>query len=167
MPVTTYNPQAMNKHNLKSVFALALAFFLNHSVYASGASVSNAWIAEAPPVSKVMAAYMTISNDSAETVTVLSAESADFGKIEFHQTVNEDGIARMKHQPSLVIPANASLSLEPGGYHMMLFRPARTLRAGDSSSMLLKTSSGKSLTVDIMVKKAAMEASHEHHHHHH
>ena len=92
-----------------------------------------AWIAEAPPVSKVLAAYMEIINSSDKTVIINSMESDDFTKIEFHRTINENDIAKMQHQESLSIPASGSLKLEPGSYHLMLFNPVKELRAGDST----------------------------------
>ena len=155
----------MKTYFLKSAFILTLAL-LTTTVYATQANINNAWIAEAPPVSKVMAAYMVIKNPGTEALQILDAESTDFGKIEFHRTVHENGMARMNRQPSLVVPANGELTLEPGGYHMMLFRPARTLRAGDTSKLNFTLKNGEKMQVEAVVKKAAMEESHEHHHHH-
>jgi copper(I)-binding protein len=126
----------------------------------------DAWIAEAPPVSKVLAAYMVIKNTGDEDMKVISAQSDDFGSIEFHRTVDADGMASMQHQPFLAIPAGDSLVLEPGGYHMMLFKPARKLRAGDESGFQFKLENGKLVNVKARVKKASAEDMHQHHHHH-
>lgn len=156
----------MNIYNIKSALMLTLSLLIPTTGFATSTSIVNAWIAEAPPVSKVMAAYMTFNNTGAEAVHVVEATSTDFGKIEFHRTMHENGIASMRRQPELVIPAQGELALKPGGYHMMLFRPARTLRAGDSSMMTFKLKDGSEIQTEVMVKKAAMEESHEHHHHH-
>lgn len=124
----------------------------------------NVWIAEAPPVSKVLAAYMTINNTGEKNQKLVSAESNDFGSIEFHRTIDKEGMASMQHQPYLVIPAGGKLILEPGDYHMMLFNPNRKLRAGDKSSFRFELDTGDTIVTTAVVKKASSEDSHHHHH---
>lgn len=126
----------------------------------------NVWIAEAPPVSKVLAAYMTIKNPTNRDQKLVSAESTDFSSIEFHRTVYKDGMASMKPQQYLMVPASNELVLKPGDYHMMLFNPARKLSAGDESAILLKLENGNTIEVTAAVKKSSAEDSHDHHHHH-
>lgn len=123
------------------------------------------WIAEAPPVSKVLAAYMTINNTGDTDQKLVSAKSADFSSIEFHRTVDKKGMASMQHQDYLMVPAGSSLILKPGDYHMMLFNPARKLRAGDKSSFQFQLDDGSSIDTTAIVKKAGAEDSHQHHHH--
>ena len=125
----------------------------------------NVWIAEAPPVSKVMAAYMTINNPVDKDQKLVSASSDDFSSVEFHRTVYKDGMASMKHQQYLVVPANGTLVLKPGDYHMMLFNPGRKLSAGDESAIQLKLENGNTIKVPAVVKKSSAEDSHHHHHH--
>ena len=94
--------------------------------------IEDAWIAEAPPVSKVMVAYMTMVNTGTKTIDIIDAESDTFSSIEFHETVYEDGMARMISHDSLSIPAGGQLVLKRGGPHFMLFNPAKHLLAGDT-----------------------------------
>jgi copper(I)-binding protein len=125
----------------------------------------NVWIAEAPPVSKVQAAYMDIKNTGDKDRKLVSAKSDDFGAIEFHRTIEKNGMASMQRQPYLLIPAGGTLTLKPGDYHMMLFRPARKLRAGDEASIQFQLADDSGITVTAVVKKASAEDSHQHHHH--
>lgn len=124
----------------------------------------NVWIAEAPPVSKVLAAYMTINNTGNKDQKLVSAESDDFGSIEFHRTIDKKGMASMQHQPYLMVPAGGKLILEPGDYHMMLFNPSRKLRAGDESSFKFELDDGNTISTTAIVKKASTKDSHHHHH---
>lgn len=149
---------------LLSIFLLAI--FAGKTAQAEPALVfENVWIAEAPPVSKVLAAYMNIRNTGDEDQKLVSARSDDFGSVEFHRTVEKNGMASMQHQQFLSIPAGGSLTLEPGSYHMMLFNPVRKLRAGDESSFQFQLESGNSINATAVVKKASAEDSHQHHHH--
>jgi len=124
----------------------------------------NVWIAEAPPVSKVLAGYMNIRNTSDKDLKLVSAQSDDFGSVEFHRTIEKDGRASMQHQLSLLIPAGGSLIFKPGNYHMMLFKPARKLRAGDESIFRFQLENGDSINATAIVKKFSAENSHQQHH---
>ena len=120
-------------------------------------TVSDPWIAEAPPVARVMAAYMTISNNSSKPVQLLSAASSDFNKIELHQTTMHGGMAHMMAHATLPIGEGSRAVLQPGGYHLMLIHPVRPLKAGDHVDLELRFDSGETLTVTTPVRKKAME----------
>ena len=129
-----------------------------------GLEIDDAWIAEAPPVSKVMAAYMEIENETREERAATSMQCSEFERTEFHRTIEEDGIARMQHQPVLRIAAGSELELKPGSYHVMLFNPARPMAAGDSTRCSMTFDDGTSISFELDVKKTAIE-DHSHHHH--
>jgi copper(I)-binding protein len=113
----------------------------------------NAWIAEAPPVSKVMVAYMTIKNQGPADIKIINASSETFSSIEFHETIHEEGMASMVRHESLSISANNQLDLKRGGPHLMLFNPVRPLKAGDTVNITFQTGNNMTKTVPVVVKK--------------
>lgn len=119
-------------------------------------TIENPWIAEAPPVSNVMAAYLTIKNSGQETITVTRAESDLYSSIEFHETKHEDGLARMVRHPNLSIPANGKLVLKRGGKHLMLFNPTKRLKEGDQVTIELFNDNILLKTISVPVKKAQL-----------
>ena len=119
-----------------------------------GLVIQDAWIAEAPPVSKVMVAYMTVKNTGPKAIEIIRAESDIYSSIEFHETVHEDGMARMIRHDSLNISANSRLELKRGGPHLMLFNPVKVLKAGDTVKIKLTTKDNRSKTISVAVKKA-------------
>jgi hypothetical protein len=125
--------------------------------------IDDAWIAEAPPVSKVMAAYMEIENETGQDRQAVSMQCREFERAEFHRTVEKDGMARMEHQQVLNIPAGSELELEPGGYHIMLFNPARQLMAGDKTSCSMKFDDDTAIAIELEIRKSSVE-DHSHHH---
>ena len=153
------------------LFALRLAIItaatlISHFAIADNKlEIDDAWIAEAPPVSKVMAAYMEIENETGEDRQAVSMQCKEFERAEFHRTVEKDGMARMEHQLALNIPADSELELEPGGYHIMLFNPARHLLAGDRTSCSMKFDDGTTIALELEIRKSSVE-EHSHHHHH-
>jgi len=148
-----------------TLFSIILAISCSNSFAGPALTFKNAWIAEAPPVSKVLAAYMVIINDSDKPVIIHSIESEDFDRIEIHRTIHKDSIARMQHMKTLSIPASGNIKLEPGGYHMMLFNPKKKFRAGDVSVFTIKTQDGQRHEIKVPVKKSDRQSDHEHHQH--
>jgi len=128
-------------------------------------TVDSAWIREAPPISRVQAAYATFKNNSSKAIELIKVTSPAFNKIEFHQTIIKNGLTSMQEQSSIVIPAQGVAKLEPEGMHMMLFKPVVPLRAGDNVALHLTLSSGKIIQSNFVVKKATGTNHHQHMHH--
>ena len=125
--------------------------------------VTGGWVREAPPTSRVLAAYMQIINLTDTDLTITGISSPDFDSAELHRTVVEGGVASMLPVPELVIPAAGSVLLEPGGLHLMLFEPVRSLVQGDSVTLVLHRSDGICITLSVPVLRGTGEA-HVHHH---
>jgi copper(I)-binding protein len=70
-----------------------------------------------------------------------------------HRTIVKDGMARMEHASQIEITPDASLLFAPGGYHLMLLNPKRTLRAGDRVDVNLEFRGGLVLPVAFEVRK--------------
>ena len=141
------------KQAMLIMLMLSLTLLTVNNVRASEISVIDPWIREAPAVAGVLAAYMTISNNSKHTVQINSASGVDFTMIEIHRTMMHEDMAQMIKQASLRIEAGESLVLEPGGYHLMLMKPKRSLRAGDKVILHLHFASGENIDVIAEVRK--------------
>lgn len=116
--------------------------------------IENAWIAEAPSVSKVMVAYMTFKNTGPESLEIMRATSDLYSSIEFHETIEKNGMASMIRHYSLTIGGNSTLELKRGGRHLMLFNPVKPLVAGDTVNITFTSKSNTAKTVSVTVKKA-------------
>ncbi len=67
------------------------------------------------------AVYLTVVNGTGVPDQLVSATSPLAATVEFHETVNDNGILRMQPQPDgFEIPAGGSLAFQPGGKHIML-----------------------------------------------
>lgn len=126
--------------------------------------VIDGWVREAPPTSRVLAAYMRIINLTEGDLTVTGITSPDFEAADLHRTIVEDGVARMLPVPELTIPAGGSITLEPGGLHLMLFDPVRPLQQGDSVTLVLHRSDDICITLSVPVLRGT-GAEHVHHQH--
>lgn len=125
---------------------------------ASDIKITNAWIAEAPPGASVMAAYMEVKNTSNYVINIVSIKSPAFKRIEMHLSKEADGFAKMLPQKNLPIPANSTLSLKSGGYHLMLIKPKKRLISGDKASLTFSLSNGEQLTLEIGILRKKMKS---------
>ncbi len=158
----------MKKLTFIWAFTASLLFsnagYANSDQHHSEPVIDNAWIREAPPVVKVLAGFMSISNPADKTVVLTGAESPLFEKIELHRSILENGMARMERQKQVEIPAGGKLEFSPGGLHLMLVNPKQPLKAGDTVEIIVKFERGRSSPVVFTVR--SMDNA-EHHHHHH
>ena len=151
--------------NFRNTITTLFFIFISSFVTASEMTVENAWVREAPPVSRVQAAYATLKNNQPTEIKLVSANSPAFKKIEFHKTISENGLTKMQQQESIVIPAQSKAMLEPEGLHMMLFNPVTPLRAGEKINIHFKFSNGVTTSSSFVVKKTTGTDHHQHMHH--
>lgn len=132
-------------------FALLLLVATTSVVAAEpGLKGADGWIREAPPAAPVRAGYLRLHNGSATELVITGARSDAFGAIEIHQMVSDDGgTMRMRPLPELVVAAGATVALEPGGAHLMLFRPLRALARGERVPVRLVLAGGDELAVEL------------------
>lgn len=134
------------------IFCAAALYSCNNT--SSPIVIENAWIREAPPNATAMAGYMRIKNISDKHIILHSAASPAFKAIEFHRSVEKDGVYRMIPHLHLHIAANSTFELKPGDYHLMLFNPVERLQEGDSVTLALKFSGDQIVEATMPVKKA-------------
>jgi len=122
-----------------------------------GLVLRDAWISEAPPNAAAQAGYLTIENNSSQSVALVSADSAAFKSIEFHRTVYDKStsMAKMVHQKQVEIGPRAKLRFEPGSYHLMLIKPKKALIDGDTVPMTLVFADGSRIEIEFAVRREA------------
>lgn len=96
--------------------------------------------ARAAPAGGVSAAYMTLANGTAAADTLVAAQTDAAGRVEIHQTGDVgDGLSGMTPvEGGLPVPAGETVTLAPGGYHVMLLDLQRDLVEGDSLDVTLE-----------------------------
>lgn len=119
--------------------------------------IVDAWIREAPPNATAMAGYMQIINHTDTDKQLITASSADFKVVEFHRSVEKNGVYRMVRHKQLIVPANGMLELKPGDFHLMLITPHKNLKEGDLTTVTLVLADDSSVSHEFPVKKAVFE----------
>lgn len=104
---------------------------------ADAVTITDAWVKAAD--SGMSAAFGELENTGDTDVTVLSVTSPASTEMELHETVeNESGEMMMREkQGGFTIAGGDSLSLEPGGNHLMLMDLVDPIQAGDEVTFTL------------------------------
>lgn len=85
-------------------------------------------IVKAPmPGMEMTAGYLTLRNNTDEDIVIERVTSPQFEKVEMHETVIDEGVAKMSALGRLVVPGDSEVAFEPGGKHLMLMRPNEDL----------------------------------------
>ena len=110
--------------------------------------IENSWVRAAAPGTKVMAAYMTIVNNSVKPIEmdIEKIISKGFKKTEVHKSSLND-MMTMEKIDTLIIKPNESLALEPGGLHFMLINPEKVPEKNTAVEMLIFFTQGKETEV--------------------
>ncbi len=128
--------------------------------------LSSAWIRALPPTQPVTAAYAEVMNHGDTAATITGARVDGAGRVEIHTTLEQDGLVRMQQLDELVVPPGQTVSLAPGGAHLMLFDLQAMPGVGESRQLCLLLASGEESCVAAEVRKDAAASGHEHHQHH-
>jgi len=106
--------------------------FITTACQANEILITNAWIAQSPPMIDINAGYFEIENQSTMPVSLIEISSPVFRKIEIHRSVEKGQISKMQYIRSINFLPGEKFTFSPGGYHLMLFDPTRVLQSGDS-----------------------------------
>lgn len=137
------------------LLSIAVLFVLTGLSFAQGkVVVEDAWVGEVPPSSPVAAAYMTIRNEGTANDKLLSVTTSIAGHTMIHETVvDENGVAKMDMIDALVIPAGKSVTLKPGGTHVMLMDMKEPVTGKEKIELDLKFENAGDVKVEAPVKK--------------
>ncbi len=83
------------------------------------------------PVAKVGGGYLTITNHGGDD-RLVSAKSDRAGSVQVHEMKMNDGIMVMRElKDGLDVPANSTVEMKPGGYHMMFMNVTQPFKEGE------------------------------------
>jgi copper(I)-binding protein len=84
------------------------------------------------------AGYLTIRNNGADDDWLVAAASDLARKTELHSMTMDNGVMRMRQvEGGIPVPAGGTVTLAPGGYHIMLIGLKAPLHAGQAYDVTL------------------------------
>lgn len=143
------------RKTLVAVLALALVAGACGDDDDAGPQVTEAWARASAMVQNAGALYMTIEGGGEDTaVTGVSVPSEVAMMSMLHETaMNDEGAMSMSMVPQIEVPAGGSVSLEPGGFHVMMMDLVETLEVGRTFDVTVSFSDGTEVTVTAEVRE--------------
>ena len=140
---------------MKTFISLLTAGLLLLSTQLSAAPliVEDLYIRATPPNSKNSAAFMVIRNAHKKEIKLIAVGSDIADRVELHQHIMDNGLMKMRQVKEILIKAEGSLALQPGGYHLMFLNLKQPLKEGESVILSLSFDNGQQLIFDTPVKK--------------
>ena len=93
------------------------------------------------------AGYLDLTNNTDVAISISSVVSPQFKSVEMHESLLENGVARMRSVPELSIPADSTIALKRGGKHLMLMQANGSIEqitlnflSGDTILLAVQTS---------------------------
>ena len=147
------------------VAAALLASAATLPAWAANVSVTDAWARATMPGQKVSGAYMQLQSDA--DARLVSASSPAVPRVEVHEMKMDGDVMRMREVKSIELPKGKTVSLEPGGYHIMLMNLTKPIAAGEVIPLtLVVESGGKRQTIEVKAEARAPGSGAMSHHAH-
>lgn len=115
-------------------------------------TISDSYIRAMPPGQSVTAAFLVLSNHSGRECKLNGVTSTVAARGEFHRSLNEDGMMKMRPVGQLTIAPDEELKFEPGALHIMLFDVQENLKAGSEYAMKITSENCPDIDLNIPVR---------------
>jgi copper(I)-binding protein len=119
--------------------------------------IDNAYVRGVPPGQPNSAAFMQIVNNGSTGHALVSGGSSAAQVVELHTHTMEGGMMRMRQVEKIDLPVGESVSLQPGGLHVMLIGLKQKLVPGETVDLTLNFEDGSEVTLKVPVRKLQMK----------
>lgn len=122
--------------------------------------VSSPWIRAMPRGAPVAGGYATITNKGTTPDRLLGASIPTAPKGEVHSMTMQNGVMHMERlDKGLSVAPGATVTLTPGGYHLMFLKPKSQLKEGESVKGSLTFARAGTVPVTFAVAGMAAKAA--------
>jgi copper(I)-binding protein len=141
---------------LNALMLTTIGVLAAQSAWAASVSVTDAWARATMPGQKVSGAYMQIQSDA--DARLVGASSPASPRVEVHEMKMDGDVMRMREVKAIDLPKGKTVTLKPGGLHIMLMNLPKPIAPGDLIPLTLTVESGgKRQTVEVKAEaRAAM-----------
>lgn len=164
----------MMTQSLKRAALAALVLFgtagtvVAHGYSAGALRIAHPWSRATPNGAKVAGGYLSVTNTGTEPDTLTGASLDAAGRAEVHLMSMEGNVMRMAPVAGgLVIRPGETITLKPGGYHLMFQDLKGALKQGEMAKGSLIFEKAGTVPVEFEVEGIAAKAPSETHEHDH
>ncbi len=133
-------------------------------VTVGGLKIDQPYARATVPGAPVAGGYMTITNTGSQPDRLVGGSAPFASKVEIHEMKMQGNVMKMREVVGgLEIPARGSVTLKPGGYHVMFMKLREQLKEGEKRTVtLMFEKAGK---VDLPFAVESMRSGKKHHGH--
>ena len=108
------------------------------------------------PGMAVTGGYVRITNKGHADDRLVAASAGFAKRVEIHEMIHDNGVMKMRQREGGIhIPAGGTVTLKPGGLHIMFMGLGETMVPGETQEVTLEFESGHKVAVPAMVLKPA------------
>ena len=140
------------------IFFTLCLFGLTGNTFSSELTVGSLTISKptlraTPPSAKVGAGYLLITNNGGEDDMLIGLNSSFSKMAQIHSMKIEDGVMKMERiEDGIAIPAGTTITLKPGGNHLMFMGIQEPFIAGQNQKITLTFEKAGTVEVDFAVR---------------
>jgi periplasmic copper chaperone A len=155
----------MFRHVLGAAFAAALLIvpaFAHDTFRVGSLEISGGFTRATLPNAPVGGGYITIVNHGSADDTLIAATSPAAEEVQLHEMKMEGAVMKMTELPDgIPVPAGATVTLAPGGLHLMMMGLTAPLIEGETVPVTLTFANAG--TVEIMLVVGSINAKEPEH----
>lgn len=127
---------------------------LAHDYRVGDLVIDHPWARATVPGQKAGGAFLKIENrgSSADRLLSAAAPAERAARTELHSMRMEGNVMRMREVAAIDIPAGQTVTLEPGGLHIMFMGLTSALQAGEKIPLVLTFEKAGQVTVQVHVE---------------
>jgi copper(I)-binding protein len=109
-----------------------------HEITLGSLEIGDLWTRATPPGAPTAGGYLTVTNNGSEADRLISATTPLAEKTELHMMETKDGVMTMHPvEGGIEVPAGGSVTLAPGGLHLMFIGIMQPLAEGGQMPVTL------------------------------
>ena len=133
-----------------------------HSYKLGTLEIGHPWARATPPTAPTGGGYLSVKNTGTEPDRLISISSPAAQTVQVHQMKMEGNVMRMRELDGpLEIKPGETVTLAPGGMHLMMMGLKEPLKQGEKVPLTLVFEKAGKIDVELVV--VAMGASPKHH----
>lgn len=136
-----------------TIAAAAGAARADHHMPTSTVEASSAWARATPGAARSGAVFLTLANRGTKARRLVRVVTDAADRAALHTHIMDGAIMRMRKLDGLALAPGESVTLKPGGSHVMLMGLRAPLKAGATFSITLVLASGEKIPVSVTVMK--------------
>lgn len=135
-----------------------------HGVTVGTLRIGHPWARQTAPGQQAGGAFLSLTNNGTKEERLLGASTDVAARVEVHSMSMDGGVMRMRPvKGGIAIPAGQTVTLAPGGYHIMLIGLKRPLALGEMVPMTLRFARAGAVKVELKIEPVTYEGpSHAH-----